>query len=135
MTGTITNTSLSYTFKPCTHCKTLKDVCNYIYFQGDTLCFSIHCNQNIEHAAVTAYFENPLTHAIYKAERVEKVKTTVYGFSLVGSLLEKLYFTALSKNYPFKTIALPFTIYVTIEKHNSRAQYALANTMYVEFPD
>lgn len=135
MTGAIANTSLTYTFTPCSHCRSAKDICNYIYFQGDTLCFSIQCNQNIEKALITAYFENPVTHATYKAERIEKIKNTTYGFSLVGSLLEKIYFENIKKNYLFKTISLPFVIHITIELHNQKAKHTLSNTMYVHFAE
>ncbi len=135
MTGAIANTSLTYTFTPCKHCRSPKDLCNYIYFQGDTLCFSIQCNQNIEKALITAYFENTVTHATYKAERIEKIKNTVYGFSLVGSLLEIIYFGNIKKNYFFETISLPFTIHITIELHNQKVQYTLSNTMHLHFDE
>lgn len=135
MNGTIANSSLTYTFKPCTHCRSLKDVCNYIYFQGDTLCFSIQCNQNIELATVTAYFENPITHITYKAERIEKIATTVYGFSLIGSLLEKIFRDDMSTTHNFKAFKLPFVIHVTIEKQHQKVHHTFSDTLYIQFVD
>jgi hypothetical protein len=135
MNGTIANASLVYTFKLCTHCRSLKDICNYIYFQGDTLCFSIQCNQNIESATVTAYFENPTTHTTYKAERIEKVTTTVYGFSLIGSLLEKIFRDDICNTHNVKTFKLPFVIHVTIEKQNQKVHHTFSDTFYVHFVD
>ncbi len=135
MNGTIANASLTYTFKPCTHCRSLKDICNYVYFQGDTLCFSIQCNQNIESANVTAYFENPTTHITYKAERVEKLTTTVYGFSLIGSLLEKIFRDDIRNTRSFKAFKLPFVIHVTIDKQNQKVHHTFSDTFYVQFID
>ena len=135
MNGTIANDSLTYTFKPCTHCRSLKDVSNYIYFRGDTLCFSIQCNQNIESATVTAYFENPTTHTTYKAERLEKVTTAVYGFSLIGSLLETIYWDDIRNTHSIKTLKLPFVIHVTIQKQNQKVHHTFSDTLYVQFVD
>jgi len=133
--GTISNNSLTYTFKPCTHCRSLKDICNYIYFQGDTLCFSIQCNQDIESATITAYFENPVTHSTYKAERIEKMKKTVYGFSLVGSLLETIFWKDINTNNFSKTVKHPFVIHVTIEKQNHKVHHKLSDTLYIQFAE
>lgn len=133
MNGTIVNDSLTYTFKPCTHCRSLKDVCNYIYFQGDTLCFSIQCNQNITNATIEAYFENPLTNTTYKAERIEIVNDTVYGFSLVGSLLEKIYYRNCYHNYSFKKISLPFTVHILISLNNQKIHHTLSDTIHIQF--
>ncbi|MCX8123941.1 MAG: hypothetical protein N3F66_07220 [Spirochaetes bacterium] len=133
MNGAIVNTSLTYTFNPCTHCRSWKDICNYIYFQGDTVCFSIQCNQNIEHAVITAYFENPLTHTTYKAERIEKIKNTVYGFSLVGSLMEKIFFDTINARHLFTTMALPFSVHINIALHNKKVHYALSDTIQLQF--
>jgi len=135
ISGAIANNSLTYTFKPCTHCRSLKDVCNYIYFQGDTLCFSIQCNKNIEPATITAYFENPKTHKTYKAERIETMKKTVYGFSLVGSLLETIFWEDIKKHGFFKTVKLPFVIHVTIEHQNQKVHHTLSNTLTVQFAE
>lgn len=135
MNGAIANTSLTYTFKPCKHCRSLKDICNYIYFQGDTLCFSIQCNQNIESATVTAYFENPATHTTYKTERIEKVKKTIYGFSLVGSLLENIYREEINKNPCFKAVKLPFVIHVTIDNQNQKIYHTISDTLQIQFDD
>lgn len=133
MKGAIANNSLTFAFKPCTHCRSLRDVCNYIYFQGDTLCFSVECNQDIESATITAYFENPATRTTYKAERIEKVTKTVYGFSLVGSLLETIFWKEIIINGFSKTIKLPFAIHVTIEHQNHKVHRTISDTLYVQF--
>ena len=133
LNGTITNASLHYTFTPCTWCSTAKDIWNYIYFQGDTLCFAVECTTNINDAIVTAYFENPSTKKTYKAERLEKINTTIYGFSLIGSLLEHIYDDTRMK-VPCNTwIALPFVIHITIELQNQKATHSIANTAYISF--
>ena len=133
LNGTITKTSLLYTFKPCTWCSTAKDIWNYIYFQGDTLCFTVECTTNINDAIVTAYFENPATRKTYKAERLEKINTTIYGFSLIGSLLEHIYNDTPMKVLCTKRVALPFVIHITVELKNQKATHSIANTAYISF--
>ncbi len=90
--GVITDRSLVFTFAAPREKKKAKDVFNYLYFQGDTICFSYQFPRSVEKCGASAEFINPLTGARFRAERLEKTGNRLWGFSLVGSLLEKFFF-------------------------------------------
>lgn len=114
--GTITQKSLSYNFIKKQNLKTYKDLFNYIYFQGDTLCFSINTVKDFKNSEVKVYYIYLKNKKKYKAERIEVEHNKIYGFSLIGSILEKIYVNSLEKpidELPNK-LEVPFTVYIEI---------------------
>lgn len=63
------------------------DLFNYIYFQGDTVCFSFDFTGDVNKNA-RVWFVDQATGRKKYAERIEVLKSRVYGFALAGSLLE-----------------------------------------------
>jgi hypothetical protein len=111
-TGIITEKSTDFTFHYEKAGK-IRDLCNFIYFEGDTLCFSVDFSHDVED--VTAYFTNPATGKKYRAERIEKLRSRVYGFSLVGSILEEFLHDSLDAPIPpDRTIVVPFSVTVEV---------------------
>ncbi len=98
--------------------KNFEDLFNYIYFQGDTICFSIKLNHKIKEKNINfqAYYisasKDKITHYInnnfknindklIKMERVDYFKREINGFSLVGSILENGYKSLLQKRIDY----------------------------------
>ena len=111
-TGIITEKSTQFTFRFDKGGKKMKDLCNFIYFEGDTLCFSADFTKDIDGEA-QVFFVDPSTGKRYPAERVEKLRSRVYGFSLVGSVLEDFLRNALDREIPEdRVVTLPFAVTV-----------------------
>jgi len=90
-----------------------KDFFNFIYFEGDTLCFSFKLNARIDKKDFAVFFVNPKSGGKYPAERIDIIDgNRVAGFSLIGSILE--HFFREQADSPFKTEdfdkAIPFVI-------------------------
>ena len=97
--GTITDRSTSYTFQGVHADSTVKRLFADIYFKGDMLCFSVNGMGNISLHDITVTYVHPPSGHVFKAERLEKNGSCIWGFSLIGSLLEaffpdELYFPA-----------------------------------------
>jgi hypothetical protein len=112
-TGLISKDLSVYTFSYEKSGK-MKDLCNYIYFEGDTLCFSADFSKDIDGGAA-AWFVDPSNGKRVMAERVEVLRSRVYGFSLVGSMCE--FFLKESLDAPVlpaknRTITRPFLVIV-----------------------
>ena len=93
---------------------TMKDLCNFIYFEGDTVCFSADFSGTVD-GDVAVWFVDPLSGRRIMAERVERLRSRVYGFSLVGSLCEFLYKGSLDAPVTpegNRRLSRPFTVIV-----------------------
>lgn len=115
--GKITGGSTAFAFPAYRRGGTNRDLFNYLYFKGDTLCFSYRFSHNVEGRAVTAAFIDPATGKRYPAERLEKSGNIVWGFSLVGSLMEKFQEGRLDGAIPAKAFCctdIPFAVEVTV---------------------
>ena len=118
--GHITEETLRFNFKYHGG-DSFKDLCNFIYFEGDTVCFSADFSENID-GIVRAEFVDPASGVTYRAERIEKIRSRIYGFSLVGSLLESFNHTRLEDSLPkSRVIKLPFVIRVEGESAGKKA--------------
>ncbi|HEY1405414.1 MAG TPA: hypothetical protein VF857_02285, partial [Spirochaetota bacterium] len=107
--GHITNDSVTFVFH-YTGKNSYRDLCNFIYFEGDTLCFSADFTGDLS-GTVNAVFADPLSSSVYPAERVEIIRSRAYGFSLVGSLLEHFNRANLDAPIPAeRVIHLPFVV-------------------------
>jgi hypothetical protein len=115
--GKITNGSTVFSFPVYARGGTNRDLFNYLYFKGDTLCFSFRFSHNVEGRAVAAAFIDPVTGQRFPAERLEKSGNTVWGFSLAGSLMEKFQGGRLDGAIPanaFCCANIPFAVEVTV---------------------
>ena len=112
--GIIKNQNLVFSFQPKEE-KFMrnKDFFNFIYFEGDTLCFGFKLDIRADKKDVAVFFINPKSGEKYPAERIDIIKgKRVAGFSLVGSILE--HFFKEQADAPFKAenfkTAIPFII-------------------------
>jgi hypothetical protein len=97
--GEITDESLDYVFKP-RHVRTVRDLFNNLYFQGDTLCFSFTFSGDVSGEDFRVSFVNPATGEAFPAERLEKYGDRVFGFSLVGTVMEQFFRERLNDTAP-----------------------------------
>ncbi len=98
--GTIEKKSLEFHFNHPKKLKTSADIFNFIYFEGDTICFSYTLTRRLFKKQAQVRFINPETNESFPAERLEVYRYRVFGFSLVGSILEKFYKNNLQKPAP-----------------------------------
>lgn len=98
--GVIENRSLDFHFKEPEKKHTSRDLFNFIYFEGDTICFSYSLTRRLYRSQVSIHFINPKTGESFPAERIEVYRYRVFGFSLAGSILEKFHSKELNKKPP-----------------------------------
>lgn len=67
--------------------RTNRELFDYFYFQGDTICFSFELSKDLAPGSARVWFVDPLTGEHLPAERIDVRGRRVSGFSLVGSLL------------------------------------------------
>lgn len=89
--GQVSDTSHRYVFKKPSRPGTLRDLYNHIYFQGDTLCFSLRLNRPLKSPSIHAIIRDPRSGIETEVERLETAGKRVYGFSLIGSILENFH--------------------------------------------
>lgn len=115
--GQIENKSTKYDFsgfKEDSH-SMLKNYFDYIYFEGDTLCFSFEFPHEFKKKDVVVFFDFPDKKISVRAERIEVNKTRIYGFSLIGSLLEYYYYDKLHDNYNSSDLKKKYDCVLRIE--------------------
>lgn len=98
--GTLENASLVYRFDTFTRGGRNRDLFNYLYFEGDTICFSFELEQRVDRNAIAVWFINPKTGRRFAAERVDLSARRIYGFSLLGSVMENFYREKLDEAIP-----------------------------------
>ncbi len=98
--GEIKSGDLQFLFPSLRKGGSNKDLFNHLYFQGDTLCFSLLFNGDAEKAPVEISFIHPENGKDIPVERVERYKKRIYGFSLIGSLMEHHYSDLLRQSRP-----------------------------------
>jgi len=98
--GTIEKSSLDFLFNQPKKAKTSADIFNFIYFEGDTICFSYTLSRRLFKKQAAVRFINPETGEAFPAERLEVYRYRVFGFSLVGSILEKFHKKGLQRPAP-----------------------------------
>jgi len=95
--GEVINTSHRYVFKKPSRPGTLRDLYNHIYFLGDTLCFSLRLNRPLKSPTIHAVIRDPRSGVEAEVERLETAGKRVYGFSLIGSILENFHRGSMDK--------------------------------------
>ena len=98
--GIITDNSLEFKFKAFHKKGKVKDLFNYLYFEGDALCFSFKFNKNVQGSDIKVWFIDSVKNNAFPAERIDINKDVVHGFSLVGSIMESFLKENLNKKIP-----------------------------------
>ncbi|TAL33911.1 MAG: hypothetical protein EPN93_12820 [Spirochaetes bacterium] len=136
--GDIADSTLVYTFRPYTRGGTVKDLFNFFYFEGDTVCFSFPLTGGAAHGAVKAVFVDSARGISVEAERLEVVEGKIYGFSLVGSLMEKFFHAELAAPAPgdgYSCKDIPFEVRCTIELPGGAQERRLKGAFRIEYRD
>ena len=90
-----------------------KDFFNFIYFEGDTICFSFKLKVRADKKDIAVFFINPKSGRKYPAERIDIIDgNRVAGFSLAGSILECFFKEQADLPYNAENFdgAIPFVI-------------------------
>lgn len=90
-TGEIIEANLQFKIKKYTKGGKNHDLFNYIYFLGDNICFSFKFSDRIDNKKITVKFYHPDSGLIFPVERTDIIDNRCFGFSLLGSVLEKIY--------------------------------------------
>ncbi len=131
--GAVTDTSLTYSFTEYTGNGTVRDLFNHLYFQGDEIFFSFEINRTVSPEQISVRFCNADGTACLPAERVMILEkrsllsgstSVVYGFSLVGSVLEAFNRRELKKPAPadrFCCRDIPLAVSVDVNHEGGKA--------------
>ncbi len=68
-----------------------KDLFNYLYFEGDTLGFYVLVSGDIKIKKAEAVIINPINNSSFHAERIDIKNNKVFGFTLLGTIMENFY--------------------------------------------
>ncbi len=122
--GEITDSSLIFTLPRFSGGKKAKDIYNYVYFKGDTLCFRAEFSENVKSETVRACFYSQYNKHCFPAERLEVEKNIIWGFSLVGSLLENFYGDIPLPGDLFAGRDIPFEIELSAQSPDGKQAWA-----------
>ncbi len=89
LSGRITRPSLKFSFPLKDNSWNIKRYFHYIYFEGNTVCFSYPLKHPDPQASYSVYFVYQGQR--FPAERTGISKDRIWGFSLLGTLLEECY--------------------------------------------
>jgi hypothetical protein len=134
--GTIENASLVYRFHTFERGGKNRDLFNYLYFEGDTICFSFELEQQVDRSAIAVWFINPKTGNRFAAERVDLSARRVYGFSLLGTVMEDFYHEKLDGAIPADAYCcreIPLAVALIIQtprKNEEKAVYGSFRILY-----
>ncbi len=134
--GTIDNSSLSYSFPEPKKNRCSGDIFNHLYFEGDTLCFSYTLSRRLWKKQVSVKFINPANGMSFPAERIEVYRYRVFGFSLVGSLMEQFYKSELKKPAPADDYCcrdIPFIIEATFRDRGESVTHSHKGTFRIKY--
>ncbi|MCU0843632.1 MAG: hypothetical protein MUC76_01750 [Spirochaetes bacterium] len=136
--GAIADGSLIYRLRPFRKKGTNKDLFNHIYFQGDTVCFSLLLSRPVPHEKVQAWFVDPVTGRRFAVERLDVEKKRVSGFSLAGSLLDD--FHRDDRNDPvrgdhFCCTPIRFEVRVTLADEKGGYSVSKGSSFTIEYDD
>jgi len=134
--GSIADGSLEYTFRPYSGKGTNRDLYNHIYFQGDTVCFSVLSSHPVEKRMVGAWFIHPASGRRFPAERLDVEGNRISGFSLVGTLLDE--FFAETRNRPavrgnLEGVSVPFDVFVSLTDESGRHSTVKSSSFIIRY--
>jgi len=143
--GNITQTGLDYTFKKPANNRKAADLINSIYFQGDCIHFSFTLNRPAPSDKVSVTFSAPGGEQSMPAERLEVRRNTVlgitssfmvYGFSLVGSILERFHKNELEGPPPADGYCcrdMPFEITLEIDDEQGSLRETMKSAFRIRY--
>ncbi len=134
--GKITDTSLAFRIKKYRKGGKNQDLFDYIYFQGDNLCFSFKFSQRTDPEKITVKFSHPVSGLTFPAERIDIIDNRCFGFSLLGSLLEKLYEDLLDNKVSIEMFCcrkIKFDIIVEVVKDNKPRTYRFPESFSIKY--
>jgi len=138
MRGKITDPSLTYEFRPFARGGTVRDLFNYLYFEGDTVCFSFPLGGEAAPGSVSAVFTDPARGIQVEAERLEVTDGRAWGFSLVGSLMEKFFHDELARPAPrdgYCCRDIPFRVRCTVKAAGGDLERHIDGSFRIEYRD
>jgi hypothetical protein len=135
--GTISDSSLAYSFRNPGDLKTNKDLFNFMYFEGDTVCFSFRFSRPVTEKQVSAYFVDPPSGKAFPAERLDiHDGVTVSGFSLTGSLMEQFFAETISRPADPASLRgreIPFTVRLLVALPEKTGTFETKGTFRIEY--
>ncbi len=137
MTGEIEDERLVYHFPEYRRGGRVRDLFNYIYFRGDTVCFSFELSRKIARPVIAVSFVDVQSGAEFEAERVEIYNKKIFGFSLVGSLLERFFSNRLDAAIPHDRYCcrpIPFELRFRVrERDGATLEQSLRGAFTIEY--
>ena len=134
--GSMADESLAYTFRPFLKKGTNRDLFNHIYFQGDTVCFSVRTSRPVAKSAVRAWFVDPESGRRFPAERLDVEGKRISGFSLVGSLLGSFFEGIRDKPAPkghLNGVSVPFELIVTMADESGEHSVSVKSSFVIRY--
>jgi hypothetical protein len=134
--GEIIDTSLEYRIKRYQKGGKYRDLFDYIYFQGDNICFSFKFSDRIDNKKITVNFSHPSSGLIFPAERIDIIGNRCFGFSLLGSVLEKLFENQLDINVNSEMFCcreIKFEIIVEVREENKSRRYNFPGRFSIKY--
>jgi hypothetical protein len=135
--GAIKTRGLDYHFKPAPSAQTPRQLFNRFYFQGDTICFSMDAGRNLHGCRVTARFSDPASGRSFPAERLEISGSRVWGFSLVGSLMDGFFRDELDAPLPpsrYEGRRIPFAVEIDLDcREGGPARYTVNGSFSIGY--
>jgi hypothetical protein len=135
--GTISDRSPVYSFRNPGDLKTNKDLFNFMYFEGDTVCFSFRFSRPVTEKQVSAYFVDPSSRKAFPVERLDiHDGGRVSGFSLTGSLLEQFFAETISKAADPASLRgkeIPFTVRLLVALPEKTETFETAGKFRIEY--
>ncbi len=134
--GEISNRDLNYRIKTFTKKGKNRDLFDYIYFQGDNICFSFKFSKRITKGDIKVKFSDPAGTWTLPSERTEFKGNRSYGFSLLGSLLEKKYSSFLNApltKQKFCCRKISFNVIVEIIENNKTRKITFKRNLMIRY--
>jgi hypothetical protein len=134
--GSIADGSLEFTFRPFSGKGTNRDLYNHIYFQGDTVCFSVRSSRPVEKRMIGAWFIDPQSGRRFAAERLDVEGNRISGFSLVGTLLDEFFME--TRNKPAVTgnldgVSVPFEVFVSLTDDSGHYSIVKSSSFIIRY--
>lgn len=134
--GEIEDHSLEFIFPIAKNKRTNKDLFHYIYFKGDTVCFSFLTNYHVKAGSVRVWFVEPKSGKRFAAERVDVEKDRIHGFSLLGTLMAQFHKESVEKNIPpgaFCCSPISFKVILTINQNGQTITSSLTDSFEIQY--
>lgn len=116
--GKIIEDSIEYNINLNSNYKDISDFCNFVYFEGDTFCFSLTPTKLISESEISAYYKIKGKEKKHSVERIGFYKKRIYGFSLIGSILEYYFEENLDDSFIISGIPEKYDIELILEIKN-----------------